>query len=309
MNKLAFVMLLLVLAGCETYNVKMTDEQLENVKKIGVISVVGSDISYNYVGATVFGNKNEIYDFQELSFDNYILREMQSELSTANNKVEIVSIPVDGSVLSGSYNKPESLSGFELGKFLENVEKVSSNHNLSHILVVRRDSIQFDDAPVAINGIGLRKRINKNKIGAFIFIKFQLIDVLTKKEVSNTFILKKKKDSEFPWIQPFEKNTKETKLRLMSYFHNSISESSMRIARMLVSSSREFKVCSDQVFSGGFKIHDKTYYTREDVTDVISKFVYKKIVKEKVDPEDANPSYIGRFNEFDRRISECLLNI
>ncbi|WP_281556397.1 hypothetical protein [Thalassomonas sp. RHCl1] len=309
MNKVIIAILIWGLAGCATYNVQITDEQLKSVKKLGIVSLVGSDISYSYVGVTVFNNENKLFNFPELDIDNHIINEMKTELPSANNKVEIVPIPVERSLLASSYRNPENLSGFDLKRFVNNMTEKTKGNDLSHILVISRDFIQFDEVPVKINGIGLRKHVFKDDIGAFIFLKFQLIDVKTKKEVSNSFILKKEEESPFPWLQPFEKNTIKTKLSLKSYFQEAISENSMQIARMLIGSPKEMKTCSDQVFSKGFEVDGQVYFKREEVTQLIRDFRYKKIVKENVAPENANPSYINRFNKFDEQISECLRNI
>jgi len=307
MNKLILSILLISLTSCATYNVRVTDKQLEKVKKVGVVSVVGNDILYSYLGMTAFNNENKLYDFPELDIDSYIIQEMKSELSSANNKVEILPISVKRTTVTQSYKHPDYLSGFDLKAFIKNISKISTSNNLSHILVVSRDDIQFDDVPVQINGLGLRKR--GNKIGAFIFIKFQLIDMGTKKEISNSFILKRKKDTNFPWVQPFEKNTNSTKNNLISYFKESISDKSMGIARMLISSPKEMKTCSERVFSKGFEIDGKIYYKLKEVKKIINDFRYKKIVREKVAREDADPSFIGRFNQFDKNISACLRSI
>lgn len=298
--------LILVLSGCETFGTRITDEQLTYIDKVGLVSLIDDQISYSYVGITVFNNKDTLYPFVGLNIDDYIVTNISSALRRANPRVEIIPIDVDFDEYRAAYTHAESIASLDVDSFVSLISEKASSLGLKYVIVASRDSIQFDEAPVSVNGFGLRKRIGQGKVGSFVLIKFQLVDLASKQVLAKARAFERDRESNFEWLEPFDENDDSQKSILKTYVYQSIDDWSRSVASTLIQSPEDFQICSEQVYSIGFEIEGTTYTTRNNVLEARGKYIRNKIMTEKVHPQNSKPPYEDRFNATEEKVLDCI---
>lgn len=306
MRVIVVAFLVFVLSGCETFGTRIADEQLAGINKVGLVSLVDDRVSYNYVGLTVFNNKDTLYPFPGLNIDDYIITNISSALRRANPRVEVIPIDVDFDEYKAAYMHQESIGALDVNRFAELISQKASDLGLAHVIVASRDSIQFDEAPVGVNGFGLRKRVGQEEIGSFVLIKFQLIDLSSRLEIAKARAFERDRESDFEWLEPFDKNDESQKSALKKYIYQSIDDWSKIVASTLIQSPGDFQECSDKVYAAGFEIDGVTYTTRKDVLEVRGKYIRDKIMNEGVHPKKSKPPYEQRFNAKEDQILHCI---
>ncbi len=298
-----------VLAGCETFGTSITDEQLTKVNKVGLVSLVDDQISYNHVALTAFGNRDTLYPFPALDIDTHITDSLSSALRRANPKVDVIPIKVDFQQFRAAYKRQESLASLDTNRFISLISAQASSLGLQHIIVASRDSIQFDQAPIAVNGIGLRTRSGQDAVGSFVLIKLQLLDVLTKQEIAKARVFERNRDSAFSWLEPFDKNTTAQKSKLKDYFYESITEWSKRAAATLIQSPKDFRACSEVVYNAGFEISGTTYRMRDDVLEKRAEHIKRRVLEEGATRKEAMPPFEEQFQAQEEKILDCLAQL
>lgn len=303
------IFFIIALSGCETMGTQITDDKLTGINKVGLISLIDDKISYNYVGFTAFNNKNTLYPFSGLNIDDYIHKNLSSALRRANPRVEVIPLNANFDKYKAAYRLQESISSFDLNSFANLALEQTSGLGLKYVIVASRDSIQFDEIPVGVNGFGLRKRVGQEKIGSFVLIKFQLIDIATRQELAKARVFERDSESNFEWLEPFDKNKDSEKTALKKYVYESIDTWSKNVASTLIQSPKDFQVCSEKVYATGFEIDGYTYTKRESVLEVRGKYISNKIMKEKVHQKKSLPPYEMRFKAKEDEILDCIANL
>jgi hypothetical protein len=309
MKYIISVLLIVFLSGCETLATRVTDEQLSTIDKVGLVSLIGDQISYSYVGLTAFNNKDTLYPFDGLEVDNYISTEISKALRRANPKVEIIPMGVELDELKSSYANEKYLASLDINKFINQISGKASQAQIRYVVVASRDFIQFDEAPVTVNGFGLRKRIGRDDVGSFVLIKFQLIDLLTKKELSKSRVFERDRNSDFEWKKPFNENSEAFKEGFKEYIYKSIDKRSRGIAATLIQSPKDFEFCAKKIYANGFDIDGKTYTTRESVIEVIRQYYRQKIVKEKVEPKKVKVPFKDKYDQKEEEVLDCIATL
>lgn len=303
------ILIIIILSGCETFGTMITDEQLADINKVGFVSLIDDKISYNYVGVTIFNNKDTLYSFSGLNIDDYIITNISSALRRANPKVEVIPVNVDFDEYKAAYENQELISSLDVNSFSSLFSGRATELGLKYVIVASRDSIQFDEAPVEVNGFGLRKRSGQEKVGSFVLIKFQLIDITTQKEIAKARVFERERESDFEWLEPFDKNDDSYKDAVKKYIYQSIRDWSRSVAYILIQSPRDFQVCSEKIYAKGFEVDGETYTTREAVIEVRRKFISNKIKKENVHPKKSLPPYEGRFEAKEDEVLDCIAEL
>lgn len=300
------ICLILFLAGCESFGSRITDERLINIDKVGVVSLLDDQVSYNYVGVTIFNNKDTLYPFAGLGIDDYVVTHISSALQRANPKVEVVPVQVDFETFRSAYTNQQSIAGLKVQRFAHLFSEKAAELGLRHIIVASRDYVQFDETPVMVNGFGLRKRIWQDEVGSFVLIKFQLIDLSDWEELATTRIFERHKDSDFKWQEPFDQNGHSEKNRLKTYVYQTIDNWSRRIASALIQSPKDFEVCSQKIYAAGFTVDGVVYTTREEVVKIRQQHIRRKIKTEGVNANEAAPAFEAQFNLKEEAILDCI---
>jgi hypothetical protein len=300
------IFLIIALSGCETFGTKITEEQLSKIDKVALVSLIGDQIAYNYVGVTAFNNKNTLYPFPDINIDKYITTKISHALKRANPRVDIVRLDNDFDTLMDSYSSRESITSFDMDRFIAKITDEALGKGINYIIVASRDNIQFDEAPVAVHGFGLRKRVGRDVIGSFVLVKFQLIDISTKKELAKARVFERDRESKFQWKEPYDANSESVKEKLKSYIYKSIDDWSKGVASLLIQSPKDFNICSNKVYSTGFEIDGITYKSREEVLEERRKHIYQKIVREDIHPKKSKPPYEEKFKSKEDEVLDCI---
>lgn len=306
MRLLVVTIILAFLAGCETFGSKIDEQKLQSIDKVALVSLIDDQISYNYVGLTVFNNKDNLYSFSGLKIDEYIQSKLSVSLERANPRVKVYPVTVDFDEYRSSYENPKHIASLNVDKFISKFSKVADQRGFRYVIVASRDSIQFDQTPVGVNGVGLRKKIGNSTIGSFVLIKFQLLDLKTSEVLAKARVFERHRESKFPWLEPFEKNSEEFKESFKKYIYSSIDEWSKSVSAILIQSRKDYQICSERVYKDGFYANGVTYKSRDQVVEAIGKYQRQKIMEEGVDPKESKPPYISKFEEMDERILDCI---
>lgn len=240
MRKIQIILFTVILSGCETLGNYASREELSKINRAAVVSVVGSKISYNYVGLTIFNNKDSLYDLDGWDIDKYILDSVPEKLKEVNPKIEYLPILVDHEFIKSAYKNADLMHSLNELVILSKLREMGRKQGFSHAIVASRDSMQLDDTTVEVNGLGLRKIIGKARIGSFVLIKFQLFDLTTGQELSMMRVFQKDRESDFVWLKPYSQNSPATKDKFIQYAKASIDRWLPAVTKSLVTAEEDF---------------------------------------------------------------------
>ena len=309
MRAFVCIILLGLLSGCETFGERITDEQLAGIDKVGVVSIIDDQIAYNYVGVTVFNNENNLYPFPNLDIDNYVTSTMTSALSRVNPRVRVAPVDVDFATYRGAYKNEEAIAALDITQFSRLFAAKAQEMALKYVIVASRDSVQFDQAPVSVNGFGLRKHVANDNVGAFVLIKFELIDLATQKVLAKARVFERDANSEFAWLEPFADNNAAFKVSMKDYIYEAIEGWTTSVSSTLLMSQKDHQLCASKVYSNGFEIDGVTYTTQQAVLEQRYEYIRNKIINEEADPKEALPPYETRFKATEDKVIECLAQL
>jgi hypothetical protein len=165
-------------------------KQLPNIEKVGVISVLGNTVEYQYLGTTVF---NQVQKPIDLGFD--IDKLMKSEIEkklTKHSELNIVDIQYDFAKLS-SINEAKTYHDLSLIK--NELYEIGQTYSLDAILLIRKGRGRVGNAALGNYdeyGFGIFKRnfIAYDDTFAHMFAFGLLIDAKTIEPI-NHFSIKK----------------------------------------------------------------------------------------------------------------------
>jgi|TARA_Y100001968_G_scaffold36090_1_gene27700 hypothetical protein len=299
-------LLIVVLAGCETFGDRITEEQLAAIDKVAVVSLIDDQIAYSYVGVTIFNNENNLYPFPGLGIDNYITTTMTEALSRVNPRVKVLPVDADFATYRAAYKNEELIASLDNKKFISLFASQASQMGLRYVVVASRDSIQFDQTPVNVNGFGLRKHVASDDVGAFVLIKFELIDLVTQKVLAKARVFERDYASEFAWLEPFANNDEAFKTSMRDYIYQAIDGWTKSVSSTLLMSQKDQQVCAKQVYARGFEIDGVNYTTQEAVLQQRYEYIRNKIMNEEAKGDDALPPYEERFKATEDKVIDCL---
>jgi len=299
--------LMIVLSGCESFGKKITEEQLSKIDKVALVSLIDDQITYNSVGFTILDKKNTLYPFLGVNIDKYITTEISHALKRANPRVDVVSLDYDFDTLMDSYSNRKSLTSFDIDRFIAKITDEALAKGINYVIVASRDDFYFEESAfTVVHGFGLRKKVNQDIVGSFVLVKFQLIDISTKKELAKARIYEIDRESELQWSEPFDTNSESFKEKLKLYIYTSIDDWSKRVAALLIQSPKDFSICSKKVYSTGFEIDGITYKSRGEVLNERRNYIHQKIIKENVNPKKSLPPYEKRFQSKEDDVLDCI---
>ncbi len=235
MRSILVIIFTVILAGCETFGDYATKEQLSKIDKIGIASLVGSKISYNYVGLTIFNNQDNLYEIENWDIDKYIVNETQNKLKEANSNIDYLPVTISNDSIASFYKKPETLYELNQSTAVSKLKEIGTKQGFSYAIIASRDNIQFESqVPVDANGLGLRKQFGHDQVGSFVHIKFQLFDLNTGQQLSKMRVFERNRESDLTWLEPYSKNSDLTKARFIEYAKSSINNWLPAVTRTLV---------------------------------------------------------------------------
>lgn len=169
-KKITFIIVAIVLSGCQAYKSTTFDESPE---RVGVISLMGNEIGLYHRGMTVFGNKVNSVEIEGVDlnevFQEKISKALQYNYEAVNldfNQEEMFSLL--------KKDKPMSFASFMFGenKFMyleKELQDISSENNLDAIVLMApvKAAVQSADVPegVAIYSAGPSGKVSKSWAG------------------------------------------------------------------------------------------------------------------------------------------------
>ena len=149
-KKIAFIIVAIVVSGCQAYKSTTFDE---SPKRVGVISLMGSEIGLYHRGMTVFGNQVNNVEIEGVDL-NDIFQEKIGEALQYDYEVVDLDFNQEEMFALLTKDKPASFSSFMFGenKFMyleEDLKNISSENDLDAIVLMApvKAAVQSADFP------------------------------------------------------------------------------------------------------------------------------------------------------------------
>jgi len=188
-KKIAFIIVAIVVSGCQAYKSTTFDE---NPKRVGVISLMGSEVGLYHRGMTVFGNQVNSVEIEGVDLNDIFQEKIGEALQYDYEPVDFDFNQEEMFALLKK-DKPASFSSFMFGenKFMyleEEIKTISSENDLDAIvlMVPVKAAVQSADVPegVSIYSAGPSGKVSKSWAG--VFSALVLIDGGNGREVRRT---------------------------------------------------------------------------------------------------------------------------
>ena len=104
-----YILMIVILGGCTYAAIPIKNETLVKIDKIGIVSIVGNEFTYGYMGITVFNNEVKLENQNFIDFDYQVQRILEESINTklTNNPkpIKIVNVDFDREKLINSYRE------------------------------------------------------------------------------------------------------------------------------------------------------------------------------------------------------------
>ena len=153
-KKIAFIIVAIVVSGCQAYKSTTFDK---SPKRVGVISLMGSEIGLYHRGMTVFGNQVNNVEIEGVDL-NDIFQEKIGEALQYDYEVVDLDFNQEEMFALLTKDKPASFSSFMFGenKFMyleEDLKNISSENDLDAIVLMApvKAAVQSADVPEGVS--------------------------------------------------------------------------------------------------------------------------------------------------------------
>lgn len=169
-KKIAFIIVAIVVSGCQSYKSTTFDE---NPKRVGVISLMGSEVGLYHRGMTIFGNQVNSVEIEGVDLNDIFQEKIGEALQYGYEPVDLDFNQEEMFALLNK-DKPASFSSFMFGenRFMyleEGLKTISSENDLDAIVLMApvKAAIQSADVPegVSIYSAGHNGKVSKSWAG------------------------------------------------------------------------------------------------------------------------------------------------
>jgi len=175
MKYLLAIITTLLLAGCSIAQKPISPEKLASIDKVGIISTIGSEICFSYLGFTVFGNSLECEEIKDYPLSEKLVKQVYESASKIT-EIPLTIIEVDDRTKDLINNSKDSHGNLKIEKFSQKLSRIPALVGYKYLLIFRPDIWQFYQAPNPIKGLGVWS--NKKGIGnPYIIYQLELIDI------------------------------------------------------------------------------------------------------------------------------------
>lgn len=230
--------LAVVLSACTTLSDSIKQEDLNAIDKIGIVSLVDDKVAYNYVGITIFNNEHNLYHAEQWNIDQTLGEELEKGIKERSD-ISTVVIPAQKQWLNSLYDKDGNYH-FEVKKALPVLRQIAKGTQVRYLAVIHRSYMQFDpNVTVNVQGLGVRRQIGSDLIGAYAILEAKLIDTDTGRILSRMFTPARDETSGLPWKESFENLSEDEKVRIKVRLQKMAVEWMPALSRALVVPAKE----------------------------------------------------------------------
>ena len=214
LKKITVLLMVIYLTGCTTLSNSIKQEDLSRIDKIGIVSLVDDKIAYNYVGITIFNNENNLYPIDNWQLDQAIAETIEKTINESST-IPTTVVTTKGEWLATLYDTDGNYH-FDIKKAKPLLDSIAKESGHRFLIVAHRDYMQFEgNVPVGVQGVGIRKRIGSDLVGAYAILEVKLIDTVTGKVLARGLTPAREQDSSLTWLEPFsaQSNTEQEKVK------------------------------------------------------------------------------------------------
>ncbi|MEP4891694.1 MAG: hypothetical protein ABJV04_16855 [Aliiglaciecola sp.] len=226
-----FISIVVVLAGCTLAAIPLKNEQIREIKKIGIVSFVGNEFSYANLGFTVFGNSENLVEQEYIDFDKEVTKVLKSTIQTKLNnptKIDVVDVEFDSSALLGSYKENGKYRKFKIELVANELAQIAKANNLNYLLVVTRGYNAIDNGAGFMGGIGISRTsaMKEGQLTIHNYLDYKLFDAstLTTPAFFSTAAMNfgQKRDIQFSWKEPLTDYSETERAELITMIKEDI---------------------------------------------------------------------------------------
>lgn len=195
MRKVLLMLGVMLLAGCASKPVSLSEDQIKSLDRVAVVSVAGNRLIRKHVGLTIFTNKETSMDIREWKLDRYY----EDQISAAVKDIaqlEVAPARVDGSALLHVYDLtgPWDAPVFRKpnwDKVAPTLRDIATQNDLDGIfLLVRSESSDSIGARTYefLNGLGIYSHFGNQT--AYLYAALYFIDGESGRPAANTEVTK-----------------------------------------------------------------------------------------------------------------------
>lgn len=154
-GRLAVLLLVFALFACQSVPFTIKEVQLQGIKKIGVASIIGNELSFVYVGPTVFNNKYRSYDIRNWKIDDFVTRTIKNAV-TSETSFQYVDVEYSPETFKKLYDSRVShpYYDYDVNVIKEELRQIGIDNSVDTLILVAK-SIVDREPP---KGLGVFQR-------------------------------------------------------------------------------------------------------------------------------------------------------
>lgn len=206
------LILVIFIGGCTLAATPLNNEKISLIDKVGIVSFIGDEFSYGYMGATVFNNTLHLYEQEFIDFDKEvtgILKRTVEEKLTDNPKpIKVIDVDFDKSKLISSYKQGQDYTEFNIESVADELTDIANEYNLKYLIVVTRGHNAIANGAGRTGGIGISRTMGmpEGRVILHNYLDYKLFEVDTRSTPSffstSAMNYGQKRDVEFAWKEP-----------------------------------------------------------------------------------------------------------
>ncbi len=226
MRKCLIILFLVVsLVSCAHRTVPK--ENLDAIKRIAVLSLIGDKIQFLQIGTTVFDNVENYHSVKEWGIDNYIEGLMKNELA-AMGQFKVLDVEFNRKKMYGIYRAATRLRwDHDIGNVEEYLGELASFNSVDALILVARRYIELEYPHRMVGGYTLYHRSFLGiKITTRIYLTLvvEVVDLRTIKSLARRGIFIEKAINNSYWQEEIEDLTDDQVLFIKNTIFDKLRE-------------------------------------------------------------------------------------
>lgn len=237
MNRiLSIILICIMLSSCIYTQVKLSDTDLKNIRKVGLVSLLPEDINLHYVGVTVFNNTYNRADISGFDANKIAAEVGKNDLKKSG--IEVVELKGQKGWIKSLYRN--SYSSPNKDAIQSELEKLARSADVSHMVVIYSNPVQDRIAGSAEfnSGYGIFKRVVRPP-AAYSSISVDIAEIVPFKYLISSGAFTMRSLPQSLWHSEYEDDNKE-KVRIPNNQNKIISDSINETLRESVSNALKY---------------------------------------------------------------------
>ncbi len=219
MKFFCYILFSLTLIGCAVGSKPISEEALNRIDKVALVSAVNSEFCYSYIGITAFNNYLKCEPVTDYPMEKRLLEEALRQVKKKTS-IPISVIELD-SISKEKINKAQDRFGNLIGK---DASLALGDFKHRYVVVLRADRFQFNEIQHPIQGFGIWGQRTKNGFPYLIY-KLELIDIQTKEILAVGSTAYRDSGISLPWMEPYTAYGETELNKIWHIFEKALPES------------------------------------------------------------------------------------